>query len=154
MKKLLLFFVLALATSANAQTQKPKSSAPAEPAIPKVTVSIGGYKGGNITSDILSGIVDSSVTVRDGKGTTYQVVRFRVLYKFKSTYDDPDTGQKKAFDDMRTNDFSNTAVMSELWRQSIKDNVKKGDEMIFDNIIVKLKNGTRLMAPPVTFKVI
>lgn len=154
MKKLLLFILFPAVLSANAQTQKPKASAPAETSLPKIAVSLAGFKGGNITTDILSNIIDSAVTARDSKGTTYEVVRFRVLYKFKSTYDDPETGQKKTFDDMRTNDFTNTAVISELWRQSIKDNIKKGDEMIVDNVIVKLKNGTKLMAPPVTFKVI
>lgn len=143
-----------VALSSNAQTQKPKSSVPAESSLPKVAVSIAGYKGGNITGEILSSIIDSSIMVRDAKGSTYEIVRFRVLYKFKSTYDDPETGQKKSFDDMRTNDFVNTTTISELWRQSIKDNVKTGDEMILDNVIVKLKNGTKLMAPPLTFKVI
>ncbi|MGN6435627.1 MAG: hypothetical protein ACTHMM_03805 [Agriterribacter sp.] len=154
MNKFFFTLVLFIAVSANGQTQKPKPAASSQTSLPKVTVSIGGYKGGDITSDLLSTIVDSSVVVRDSKGTTYQLVRFRVLYKFKSTYDDPETGQKKKSDDMRVNDFSNTAVMSELWRQSIKDNVKAGDEIIFDNIIIRLKNGTKLMAPKVAFKVI
>lgn len=154
MNKFFFTLVLFIAVSANGQTQKPKPAASSQTGLPKVTVSIGGYKGGDITSNLLSTIVDSSVVVRDSKGTTYQLVRFRVLYKFKSTYDDPETGQKKKSDDMRVNDFSNTAVMSELWRQSIKDNVKAGDEIIFDNIIIRLKNGTKLMAPKVAFKVI
>lgn len=154
MKKLFTLLFFALVVSAQAQTQKSKPSTPAENTLPKVAVSIAGYKGGNITGDMLSGIIDSSLTVKDAKGITYEVVRFRVLYKFKSTYDDPETGQKKTFNDMRTNDFVNTTRISDLWRQSIKDNVKTGDEMIFDNVIVKLKNGTKLMAPPLTFKVI
>lgn len=156
MNKFFFAFFLVVAVSASAQTQKPKPkpATPAETSFPKVSVSLGGYKGGNVTSDILSAIVDSAIVVKDSKGTAYQLVRFRVLYKFKSTYDDPETGQKKKSDDMRTTDFSNTAVMSELWRQSIKDNVQVSDEMIVDNIIIKLKNGTKLMAPSITFKVI
>ena len=54
----------------------------------------------------------------------------------------------------RVNDFSDTNVMSELWRQSIKDNIVKGDQMILDNVIVQLKNGTKILAPAITFKVI
>jgi len=153
MKRCLLFVFIITAVVANAQATKNKP-ATTETVIPKVAVSIGGYKGGNISGDILSNIVDSAITVKDGKGIAYEVVRFRVLYKFKSTYDDPETGQKKAFNDMRTNDFTNTPNISELWRQSIKDNIKGGDEMILDNIIVRLKNGTKLMAPSLTFKVI
>jgi hypothetical protein len=61
---------------------------------------------------------------------------------------------RKTTDDMRINDFSNTGIMTELWRQSIKDNMVKGDQMILDNVIVQLKNGNKIMAPAITFKVI
>lgn len=94
------------------------------------------------------------MVVSDQKGNRYPVVRFRSIYKFKSSYEDPATGERKTTDDMRVNDFGHTALMSEQWRQSIKDNVAKGDQMILDNVIVQLKDGTKIMAPAITFKVI
>lgn len=122
--------------------------------LPKVSVTLGGYKSGNITEDILTQLVDSSLTARDAKGITYPIVRFRILYRFKSSYEDPETGQRKIVDDLRTNDFNNASKLTELWSQSIKDNITRGDEVTLDNIIVKLKNGTKLMAPALTFKVL
>lgn len=136
--------------SANLSAQKnkvPESSVP----YPKITASLGEYKGGNISAEILIRIIDSSLTVLDEKGNQFTIVRFRSIYKFKSSYEDPQTGERKVTDDMRVNDFSNTNMMTELWRQSIKDNVKQGDQMILDNIIVRLKNGSKMMAPPTTF---
>ena len=152
MKKALLFLSLFCAAQLFAQDKSKKPAAPAT-TIPKITVSVGNVNGGDITAETLSKVVDSAVTARDANGNTYPIVRFRVLYKFKSTYQDQDTGEKKTTDDMRTTDFTNTAIMSELWRQSIKDNIKPGDEMIIDNIIVKLKNGNKLMTPSMAFKV-
>ena len=150
MKKLIYLFLFFSVTTAPAQNNK----TPAPAALPKITITIGGFKGGDITRDILSRIIDSSLVARDQKGNKYPVVRFRSIYKFKSSYEDPATGERKVTDDMRVNDFSDTVVMSEQWRQSIKDNIIKGDQMILDNVIVQLKNGTKIMAPVITFKVI
>lgn len=149
MKKLIYLFLFCSVTATQAQNNKPATAA-----APKVAITIGGFKGGDIASDILARIIDSSVVVSDQKGNKYPVVRFRSIYKFKSSYEDPATGERKTTDDMRVNDFSHTALMSEQWRQSIKDNIAKGDQMILDNVIVQLKNGTKIMAPAITFKVI
>lgn len=123
------------------------------PAAPHISVTLGGYNGGKITPDILSRIIDSALVARDKKGNTYSPVRFRCIYKFKNQFQDRESGEKKTTDDMRVNEFIHTGVMSELWRQSIKDNISKGDEMILDNIIVSLKNGAKIMAPSITFKI-
>jgi hypothetical protein len=32
-----------------------------------------------------------------------------------------------------------------VWRNSIRDNAKKDDEVIINNIIIKLKNGKKMM---------
>ena len=136
--------------------QKPsvKPGAKAKTVIPKVNISIGGLKGGDITPETLAKIVDSALVAKDENTNTYSIVRFRLFYKFKSTYQDEESGQKKSSDDMRTSDFTNTSVLPELWRESIKDNIQKGDEMILDNIIVVLKNGSKIMAPTLKFRVI
>ncbi len=151
MKKLIYLFLFFSATAVLAQNkQKPVASA----VLPKISINIGGFKGGDITSDILSRIIDSSLVARDEKGNKYTIARFRSIYKFKSSYEDPDTGERKTTDDIRVNDFSDTSVMPKLWRQSIKDNIVKGDQMILDNVIVRLKNGTKILVPAIAFKVI
>ncbi len=149
MKKLFLFSLLFIVLTAFTQN----NPAPAT-ALPHITITMGGFKGGDITSDILSRIIDSALIARDEKGNKYNIVRFRSIYKFKSSYEDSETGQRKITNDMRVNDFKDTNIMSELWRQSIKDNIARGDEMVLDNIIVQLKNGSKIMAPVVSFKMI
>lgn len=157
MKKILLYIVLFCAgySVTFAQTRPAvKPGAKAKTVYPKIIMSIGGLKGGDITKDALTKIVDSALMAKDEDANTYTIVRFRLFYKFKSTYQDEESGQKKSSEDMRTSDFTNTSVLPELWRESIKDNIQKGDEMILDNIIVVLKNGSKIMAPALTFKVI
>ncbi|HEX5024007.1 MAG TPA: hypothetical protein VFV68_01990 [Agriterribacter sp.] len=152
MKKIIFFSLSFIVLTAFAQNKA--QPAPTTAALPHIAITIGGFKGGDITSEIFSRIIDSTLTARDEKGNKYYIVRFRSIYKFKSSYEDSETGQRKVTDDMRVNDFKDTDRMSELWRQSIKDNIAKGDEMILDNIIVQLKNGSKIMAPVLSFKMI
>lgn len=150
----LLFFCFAFVTAFSQTKNSKPAPATAVQRLPKLGVTIGGLKSGEITQDVLSRIVDSALVAYDEKGNTYSIVRFRVLYKFKSSFEDPESGERKTTDDMRVNDFTNTNVMPDLWKESLKENIHKGDEMIVDNIIVRLKNGAKLMAPLLTFKII
>ena len=106
------------------------------------------------SSEIMKSIVDSSITVRDEKGNRYPITHFRINYSFQSSYKDDQTEQVKTVSDFRAFDFYDTALLSENWRESIKDNVKKDDEMLFDNITVRLKNGKKMLAPDLKLKVI
>lgn len=131
-------------------TQDKKQS----PDLPSISVTLGGFKGGKITPDILSRIIDSALVARDEKGNTYSPVRFRCIYKFRNQFQDRESGEKKTTDDMRVNEFNHTPLMAEEWRKSIKDNLTKGDQMILDNIIISLKNGTKILAPSISFIII
>jgi hypothetical protein len=109
------------------------------------TVSLGGYKDGNITADQFRKLVDSPLVVKDQKGNRYVITRFRINYTFAATYTDSETQQLKSYKDFRAADFYDTALLPEVWRASIRDNAKKGDEVIINNIIIRLKNGKKLM---------
>ncbi|PWT98705.1 MAG: hypothetical protein C5B52_11850 [Bacteroidetes bacterium] len=141
MKNAIALFCLVACLHVNAQSSK-------------TVTSLGGSKGGNISKDALSQIVDSALTVKDASGKSYPVVKFRVFYKFKSTSEDHDTGERKTVDDMRENTFNNTPMMSDNWKESIKDNVAKDDEMVIDNVMVKLPNGKKLLVGGIKFKVV
>lgn len=123
-----------------AQTAKPKTTTPVT-----YTVSIGGLKDANISADQFKKIVDSAVTVKDQKGVSYPVVRFRINYTFATTYRDGETQQVKNYKDFRAADFHETNLLPEVWRSSIKDNAKKDDEVIINNVIIRLKNGKKMM---------
>jgi hypothetical protein len=83
--------------------------------------------------------------VKDQKGNSYVITRFRINYTFATTYTDSETQQRKSFKDFRAADFYDTAKLPEVWRNSIRDNAKKDDEVIINNIIIKLKNGKKMM---------
>jgi hypothetical protein len=142
MKSVLLFILILACTVTHAQ-QKPKTA----PSPVKYTVSLGGYPNADVSADVFKKIIDSALTVRDSKGNTYPITRFRINYTFAAIFTDSETQQKKDFKDFRVSDFYDTNTLSEVWRGSIKDNAKKGDQVLINNIIIMLKDGKKLMVP-------
>ena len=142
MKNLLIMSVFCLViSSALSQTKKPATTV--TPAV--YTVTLGGYKDANIPAEQFKRVVDSTLIVRDEKGNSYPISRFRINYTFATAFTDSETQQLKNFKDFRAADFYDTNKLTEVWRSSIKDNSKKGDEVIINNIIIKLRNGKKLM---------
>ncbi len=140
MKSILLFILILACTVTHAQ-QKPKATPPPV----KYTVSLGGYSNADVSADVFKKIIDSALTVKDSKGNVYPITRFRINYTFAATFTDSETQQKKDYKDFRVSDFYDTNVFSEAWRGSIKDNAKKGDQILINNIIIRLKDGKKLM---------
>lgn len=152
MKNALLLTLLLITGTFTMAQQKPAAK-PATTALPKLTVSLGGAKTGNITVTRLKEIADSPLVVKDEKGVAYAIRSFRINYTFKSSYKDEETQQVKTVKDFRAYDFNNTDRLSEDWRNSIKDNVKRDDEMLINNVVVRLKNGKSFFAPELRLKV-
>ena len=145
MKKLLILSLFGLfAVSGFSQNGKPA---------PKFQAFLAGSKGGDMTVAELKRIIDSAVVVKDEKGLSYPIARFAVGYRFTSTYQDEATGEKKATSDFRSQEYSNENKMSELWRESVKDNIRSGDELLLFNISVRMKNGKKMMVNQISFKV-
>jgi hypothetical protein len=142
MKSVFLFILIMACTVTHAQ-QKPKAAA--SPV--KYTVSLGGYPNADVSADVFKKIIDSALTVKDSKGNVYPITRFRINYTFAATYTDSETQQKKDFKDFRVSDFYDTNTLSEEWRGSVEDNAKKGDQILINNIIIRLKDGKKLMVP-------
>jgi len=147
-----LFILVAFITfsiSLSAQSAKPAASTKA----PVFQVSWSNFSQGKnnptlkISADQFKKIIDSPLVVKDEKGNSYVISRFRVNYKFLSTYKDSESEMVKSIQDLRVFDFYDTPYLTDVWRSSIRDNAKKGDTIIINNVIVKLKNGKKSMAP-------
>lgn len=144
MKNLFILIVFTgLYSFAAGQNTKPAQSSSS----PKLSVTWGGYGQGNINSEEFKKIVDSAITVKDEKGSKYPITRFRINYFFLSTYKDSESQMVNSIRDLRVFDFYDTPVLTDIWRASIRDNAKKGDTILINNIIVRLKNGKKTMAP-------
>jgi len=124
--------VTLILTSALAMAQA-KSSA----GMPKLISTWGRTASGNLKPDQVIRLTDSSMNVRDDKGAALAVTGFRINYTFMSTYKDQESGELKTSKELRVYDFNDTTALSALWKASISENVKAGDEILFNKITAR-----------------
>jgi hypothetical protein len=98
-------------------------------------------------------LVDSPLVAVDEKGVRYPVIGFRINYTFRGSYKDEETGQTRVVKDFRAYDFDKTDRLTDLWKESVRDNARKEDDILFNNIRVRLKNGKSTYAPELRFLV-
>jgi hypothetical protein len=151
MKKGLLFFLVSLIAFASFSQTKKKQEEISTPLL--FSSYWGPIISGNILSAQIIAIAPAVMHVKDNKGQLYQVNNFRFNYSFKSSYKDEETGQSKTIKDLRVSDFNNTNVLTTAWIESIKDNIKPGDQIIINKILFRNKVGKLMIAPDIRITV-
>ncbi|MBI1780342.1 MAG: hypothetical protein HYR66_03095 [Sphingobacteriales bacterium] len=158
----LLIGALLIVAISFAQTRKPVAQKPAsnKPAQQKQVVNVplklkplwGNHPGGNMLVADGVNYADSALRVIDDKGNRYPVISFKFIYKRKSSYTDDQTGVVKNGWDAVATDVTGDTILSEVWRNSIKESLQKDEEWTIDYIMVKDKSGRKVMATPMNFK--
>jgi hypothetical protein len=113
----------------------------------------GPVKSGVVSSSQIKSTAQAPLVVRDNNKHVYEVVGFRISYVFKETVKDELSGELKTINDLRVSDFSDTNSLSIQWFESIRDNVKHGDQIIFSKILFKTPVAKRLLAPDIRITV-
>ena len=146
-----LILFLSLANS-NAQV-KPKVLPTAE--TPPLTYQSfwGPVKSGGVSASQIKATAQAPILVRDNNKAVYEVIGFRISYVFKASSKDEQSGEIKSINDLRVSDYNNTNTLPAPWFESIRDNVKEGDQIIFSKIIFKNSTGKRLLAPEIRITV-
>ena len=114
---------------------------------------LGGIPGGSVHVERLKTVLDSALTVRDERRKAYPVTGFRVSYFFDTKYEDEETGQILRKRALRVRDYYDVDRLDPDWVSSIRDNVRKGDEILFNTITFRLANGKKNLAPDLRLKV-
>ncbi|MFN5421714.1 MAG: hypothetical protein ACK5AO_00480 [bacterium] len=120
-----------------------------ETAVVTYKSSWGPVQSGNAPIAQISAIAPAAILVKDNSGNLYPVISFRINYIFKSTYRDDETQELKVLKDLRVSDFYDTAQLPATWVESIRDNIKTGDEILYNKIMFRNKSGKMQLAPDV-----
>ena len=104
------------------------------------------YSGKALIAQI-SAITPAAIMVKDNNGVFYSVVSFRINYMFKGSYRDDETQEVKIVNDLRVGDFYDTAQLPTVWVESIQQNIKSGDVILFSKIMFRNKAGKLQIAP-------
>ena len=122
---------------------KPVASSPAPVKISFKT-SLAGRGNGNLIKELVRILIDSPLVVKDEKGKVYPVVRYTFNYSFSSVYVDGETKQRKVRQDFRSKTFE-TTTLPEVWRSSIKENIRNGDVIFYNDVIICMPDGKKRM---------
>lgn len=146
-------FTVMLVLVLNASFAQSKSVTATQTAAQVFSATWGPVASGSSLAIQVASIAAAPILVKDAKGNAYPVNSFRMNYKFKSTYRDDESGQLKSMNDLRVADFSNTAQLSQVWYESIKDNVKPGDTVLINKILFRNASGKLQLAPDIRIAV-
>jgi hypothetical protein len=128
---------------------KPITKGPA----PKLTATIAGLSTGIYGSGAAKIMIDSSLVLRDEKGKKYPISRCTFMYKRKNTYEDEITGEKKVTWEYLAKELRNNEQLDEFWRKTIKEDLKKGEELIFERILGDSQKGYMIPVKGLTITV-
>jgi hypothetical protein len=145
----ILLFLLGTAYDGNAQA-KPS----AKPTVSKILLKTiwGNFLGDSLPASKIMELVDSSLHALDQNKRFYQIESFKFLYEEKEPYLN-EKGQVAFYVDAIGDQFKGDSLPT-IWRNRIKETLKPGDVLYFNNIIVQLKGSTeRYLAPALTFYV-
>ena len=113
----------------------------------------GKTKGGDLPLDLLLPTIDSAIWVIDDKKVKYHISRFILVYKSKDKFEDEKTGEVKTRFNTSGTNVSNSPFLPANWQKNLYEIVKKEDEILITDIIVKDKFGYYYTAPDIKIKV-
>lgn len=149
-KLLLLAFVLLSSQQLLAQT-KP---APVKFKPPKLFTQMGGFRD-SVTLSVpeAENIINQPLKIFDDKKGLYTISSYQFLYRRKVVTEDEATGQAIPTSSMVAGTFKVTP-MPEIWVNSVKEQVRPGEELYFFDIIAKDAQGRVMYAPDFKIKVV
>lgn len=154
MNKLLLAPFLLFTLAASAQVKpKPAATKPAAATIkkfipPKVKTYLAKFTGTDAVCHPEEGkqIIALPLRIVDAENNSYAVSSYQIAYKRLAVKEDETTGMVTPTTDLVAQRFTETPVTG-IWKTSIMEQLQKGEELFFFDIIVSDGKGHRFFAP-------
>ncbi len=157
LKPFFLLCCLAVSIASNAQTKPVKpATAPAVQKfkLPKLYTSLGTKKDTLITAgvDETTALINQPLSVTDDKKAVYTISSYQCLYKRKAVTEDEESGKVSPITSIVVQQFK-TTPLSEIWRKTISEQLKAGEEITFFDIVVKDAQNRLMFAPSLKISV-
>lgn len=122
--------------------------------MPKVITLLGSYKDTvKLDKNSVIEIINKPLRIVDDKRNVYTIASYQVAYRRIAFYEDENSGKIVPTTSLASERFT-TTPLSPVWIKSIQENVQKGEEIIFFDIIVRDPSGKVMFAPNFMIKVI
>ena len=151
MYKLLLSLFLFTALHASAQVKpvkKPTTGTIQKWKPPKVKTFLAKFTGTNAVCSAEEGrqIITLPLRITDDKNNSYAISSYQLAYKRQGVKEDENTGEMSPATDLVAERFTETPITG-IWKTSIIEQLKKGEELFFFDVIVSDGKNHRFFAP-------
>lgn len=117
------------------------------------TTTLGNVPGGqSLPASFMKSLLNKTLIVHNQDRQAFPVVSFSFGYQTFGTYDNDTTGMPEKSSAYISFPFSSNRLDS-LWRTRIGNELKPGDQLYFDHIIVEDKNGIYHLSSPLHFTI-
>jgi hypothetical protein len=147
----ILIFALAKTTIAQTKPTKPAVQPAAQKfKPPKLFTSLGSKTDTIVTVSINEAIalINQPLKATDNDKGFYIVSSYQCLYKKRGVTEDEQTGKISPTSSVVVQRFT-TTPLSEIWRKTIAEDLKVGEEISFFDIVVKDNRGRLMFAPKI-----
>lgn len=145
-----LFAAILISFTVAAQTTRPKTtSVPVAKFKPPVVKSTWGrLTGTNATCfpEEIKQLVAMPIKITDAKSNTYTIASYQLAYNRLVVTEDEATGKASAAKEQVGRQFDETPL-PQVWQTNITEQIHKGEELYFYDIVVFDKQGRRFFAP-------
>lgn len=150
MKLFILALAIFLGNDAFSQVKTEKTVSIPKYKVPKISLILGGFKDSlKIPVDEIKNIIDKPLIITDGTPMKYKVSSYQVLYKQIAVTED-EAGKALPTTSLKSSRFS-VSPLPDIWVKVIKEELMKGEEILFFDIIVKDEKGRVMYAPNLKF---
>jgi len=114
---------------------------------PKLYTTLGSFKDSSLVSvERAEAIIAMPLKIADAKNKEYSISSYQFIYKRREVTEDEQTGKTSPTSSISSDRFK-TTPLPELWVNTIRDELKPGEELFFFDIIVKDTQGRVMYAP-------
>ncbi len=151
--KYCVFVWMLLVPFAGTMAQKPKPVRPkvtptAKPVFPKLKTSLGSRSDSVVLVpvDEVVQLITLPLTITDDKKTAYTISSYQCMYKRLAVTEDEESGKVSPVKSIVA-EFFRTTPLSEIWKKTITEQLKPGEEIYFFDVVVKDAKGRLMLAP-------
>lgn len=149
--KIFLFTASALIFSQNITAQKPagkKNNGSVQKfKAPKLTITLGSFgDSSQVSVEQAENIISMPLNISDDRKTAYSISSYQFLYKRRVVTEDEQSGKVSPASSISSGRFKSTPL-PELWLNTVREELKPGEELYFFDVIVKDPQGRIMYAP-------
>jgi len=147
-----IFCLLVASTFVAAQITKP--AAKTGPVVkfkpPKLKTSLGSRSDSLVTVSVdeATNLITLPLTVTDDKKAVYTIASYQCIYKKRGVTEDEESGKVSPMSNIVAQVFK-TTPLSEIWKKTITEELKAGEEITFLDVVVKDAQGRLMFAPSI-----